>query len=323
MTYTQPTGSGSPAATPRVTAGASLARARALLDANEYAAALAEYEQLIAAGTDLAAACQGAGYILFLSGQLDRADALLSRSLAVNPANANALYLRDQIAAKRSALGQAPPPGYGDVAGTLGIYEYLTRDESPLSQQTVHLIDQLTMSARPHVIAYAGRRSQHPLPGKLRVLRALLVVLWALALLLQVPSARTAAGGPAGLHTQALAVMVTVTLLVVAIPALLYLVFAWTTRYTLVRGRLQVETGLLSRNIRTVELWRVARMELHRSLLNRITGDGTLVITIRDEQRPLLVTGLKRGRELEAVRQQLMNLVFALRGNPMVKGIIQ
>jgi hypothetical protein len=70
-----------------------------------------------------------------------------------------------------------------------------------------------------------------------------------------------------------------------------------------------------------------------------MTGDGTLVLTLtaepiagqkrrRQQIRPggeqfTYVTGLAKGSRLEATFQQLLNLTFLLRGNPVVKGIIQ
>jgi hypothetical protein len=64
-------------------------------------------------------------------------------------------------------------------------------------------------------------------------------------------------------------------------------------------------------------------------------GDGTLILTLGPEaqtehrrlRRPksavVKVPGLARGSQLTSLYQELLNLVFLLRGNPVVKGILQ
>jgi hypothetical protein len=66
-----------------------------------------------------------------------------------------------------------------------------------------------------------------------------------------------------------------------------------------------------------------------------MTGDGTLVLTLTfdpyGEHRRwrhrgvsvVKVPGIAQGAQLKELYQSLLNLVFLLRGNPIVKGIIQ
>jgi hypothetical protein len=111
------------------------------------------------------------------------------------------------------------------------------------------------------------------------------------------------------------------------------------TRIRIAQGRLQIEKGVLSKYLRNVDFWRVRNIELERTLVNRMTGDGTLVFMLspeavanrrhrRRKKRPDVeqfvdVTGFAKGSRLEDAYQQLLSLTFLLRANPVVKGIIQ
>jgi hypothetical protein len=46
------------------------------------------------------------------------------------------------------------------------------------------------------------------------------------------------------------------------------------------------------------------------------------VFHIVHEKKPLRVTGIARGAELESMVQELLHLTFLLHGNSVVKGII-
>jgi hypothetical protein len=62
---------------------------------------------------------------------------------------------------------------------------------------------------------------------------------------------------------------------------------------------------------------------LQRTFVNRSTGDGTLRFQTIPDKGILDLTGLVRGaRNLEATYQEFLNLVWLLRSNPVVKGII-
>ena len=107
-----------------------------------------------------------------------------------------------------------------------------------------------------------------------------------------------------------------------------------TTEVELDKGRLQIERGILSKRRTSIELWRIRDIELRRPLVNRLTRDGTLVLSLspsgasrlpgRRGQGRIRVTGLLRGSRLKRESyQDLLNLVFVLRSNAQVKGIIQ
>jgi hypothetical protein len=66
----------------------------------------------------------------------------------------------------------------------------------------------------------------------------------------------------------------------------------------------------------------VQDVQLRRSFLNQLTGDGTLVLAVLHETEPILVTGIARGERLDEIFQQLLNLVFTLRSSKTVQGII-
>jgi membrane protein YdbS with pleckstrin-like domain len=272
----------------------------------------------------------------------EQAVGLYERALAINPDHAGAK-------ARLSVLRPPPPPVAAVAASTVsatvassptaetgsiplgpdnefGVYEFLLQDKTPLSQQTVELMSSLHISRRASVIARAGKS----LP------RLLLLVGIVVALIVGGPHLSTAlridnvSSNPPSRSTW---VIVAVA---VCLAALLIMVArALTTHYTLARGRLQIEKGLFRRHVTNLELWRIQTIELEQSVLNRLTGDGTLRFTIhRDmtaiprsrtsrENKPLSVTGLAKGKELDDLFQQLLNLVFLLRSNPAVKGIYQ
>ncbi len=324
-------------------AGPSVARARKLFDDGDLDGSLAVYRALIEARAELGPACQGAGYISFLRKDYGEADRMLAASLEVQPSNPNALYLRGLVA---SATGNAEAarfyfvqvlaidPGHArarealeredrsrqsrqDAAASVaaaerapvkdqrgglqyGVYEYLRQDGSAISRQAIELIDALEIEVRPRFPAYMGRA----LRG---FIRPVFVVLLSVA--------------SAGIF-----------------PLIGY-IRVKCTRIRIAQGRLQIEKGVFSKHLKNIDLWRVRNIDLERTFVNRMTGDGTLILTLtadpvagRKRRRGrkqaagvqfAYVTGLAKGSRLEATFQQLLGLTFLLRGNPVVKGIIQ
>jgi hypothetical protein len=96
-----------------------------------------------------------------------------------------------------------------------------------------------------------------------------------------------------------------------------------TTRLRVERGRLQVERGLLTRTKRNLELWRVQNIVLERRGLHLLSGDGDLVFQGMTGTDPIVVTGIARGHDLDDLHEELLDLVFLLRTNPSIKGIVQ
>jgi len=298
-----------------------LDRATQLFQEGRLGESEAAFQELVASGEHQAEAYYALGVISVNRSDLPAASAYLNQALETNPQNDNAHYYLGVIAEKSATIDEALPHYYQALAanphhvgageavrrlesreGTVatvdenfaaayGVYEFLLRDESSISKQTVALIDELQRSVRPRVIAYFGRRPVRNLLS--------LVLLFGFVNLLRV----------------------------------------MTTNITLARGRLQIERGILSRRLISLELWRVRNLELDRSLFNRMTGDGTLVFTAFPEAVPghggrrelrktanlshLEVSGFAHGDDLKTTFQKLLNLTFLLRANPVVKGIIQ
>jgi membrane protein YdbS with pleckstrin-like domain len=59
-------------------------------------------------------------------------------------------------------------------------------------------------------------------------------------------------------------------------------------RYRVSNYRIDVERGLLSRTIDTLELWHVEDIKFHQSLMDRILGVGTITIYSNDATNPQL-----------------------------------
>jgi tetratricopeptide (TPR) repeat protein len=191
--------------------------------------------------------------------------------------------------------------------GQLGVLAYLMSDPTPLSRQAVALIQQLQIETRPRFLAYLGR---HPL-----VLTVLILAAGALLFL----------GSPLGLLALAL---------IFVIYGAMYIRVAC-TRIRIWQGRLQIQKGVFHKDLSNYDLWRVRAISLKKTLINRMTGDGTLSFALSPEASTehrrirgrkatiVKVPGLTHGSELASLYQDLLNLVFLLRGNPVVKGIIQ
>ncbi|MGN6872019.1 MAG: PH domain-containing protein [Solirubrobacteraceae bacterium] len=232
-----------------------------------------------------------------------------------------------QTSHERSHQQAVHPSRAGDASRTRGAYEYLIKDKSELSQQALALIDRLEMTHRPRVVAFLGRRATGPYSRSAKVVTRLLLLallVWILIVATHVEAVRKIDGPvtPAPIGS-ALVVSLVLGLLCVGT----YLLHAATTRYTLARGRLTVESGLLARNRRSLELYRVTNVALHRSMMNRITGDGSLVLTYTgpdsSASERIPVTGLQGIRDLRVTGSQLEDLAFTLRSNAVIQRFMQ
>jgi membrane protein YdbS with pleckstrin-like domain len=88
-----------------------------------------------------------------------------------------------------------------------------------------------------------------------------------------------------------------------------------TLKYRITNYRIDVTTGVLSRNIETLELWHVEEPRLHQSLLNRIFGVGSITILSHDATLPTLTLyGLPRPQELFRTIEQRVIAVKRQRG---------
>lgn len=83
------------------------------------------------------------------------------------------------------------------------------------------------------------------------------------------------------------------------------------TRWKLTSRRIEVESGLFNKKIDAIELWRVRDLELRQSLMDRLFGVSSLLVTAHDDREPVLeVRGLPGGR---AVYDRLMSAVMNAR----------
>ena len=319
-------------------------RARVLLEAGDLSGSEALFRRLFQHPGQIAAGWYGIGYIQLKRGDLSAAEESFKECLRTDPGHADAVFQLGFIAERhgssaaarewyqqaisinpqhrsaqgrlmavaggrentpsqaspqdsRSNLAEEPAP---DNIADYGVYGFLKQDNSVVSRQAIAIIDDLAIEARPTLIAYLGAY----------LWRALIVLLLGAGLLRMY--------------------------FLIAGPVLLLLFYLYvlSVRIRLHRGRLQIERGLLRRRLKNHDIWRVRNVDLDRRLLNRMSGDGMLVFDLtpyslgsqtRRARRgnTVRVIGLARGPRLIDVHQKLLNLEFLLRGNPVVKGIIQ
>ena len=333
-----------------------LEHAKRLITLGRLDDAEAAFSRLTAVPGHGAEAHYGAGFVRLRKGDVTGAESCFLSALAKDPAHANSLFQLGVIAERRGELERAQArfhqavaanPGHQGANDKLlaladrkpaagvatlphGVYEFLRNDPSALSRQTIAAMDAVRLERQPRFVAYLGRQV-----GRLATLLAVplgLLALDAPGRLTGLAPARLPTGDVAPLLTTALWVVVLLGL------AALALTFARvrTTTVTIGRGRIQIRSGLLTRRVYSVELWRVRNVKLERSLVHRVTGDGMLSLDLRGHDRALNgprrgregadeieLVGIARGPQLDTLHQQLLNLVFLLRANPVVKGIIQ
>ena len=74
------------------------------------------------------------------------------------------------------------------------------------------------------------------------------------------------------------------------VPLLAGLIYAWLVRlnaeYRLFQDSLEVESGIISRRIENIQLFRVRDLALAQSMLNRIAGVGDITVTSPDQSAP-------------------------------------
>ena len=89
-------------------------------------------------------------------------------------------------------------------------------------------------------------------------------------------------------------------------------------RYRISNYRIDFESGLLSKNIDTIELWHVEDIKFHQSLLDRIMGVGTISVMSHDAATPkLILHSVPKARELfETLKQRV---IAVKRGQGVVK----
>lgn len=95
-------------------------------------------------------------------------------------------------------------------------------------------------------------------------------------------------------------------LLVLPIPfAIYYHLSTKYTKYILTNQRLRIETGIISREIEEIELYRIQDTAVDQNVIDRTIGIGTITILSSDERSPTLrLPKIDRPREVrEKIRQ--------------------
>ena len=87
------------------------------------------------------------------------------------------------------------------------------------------------------------------------------------------------------------------------VPLLIGIAYSWLVRlgaeYRLYQDSLEIETGLVSRNIDNLQLFRIRDLSLRQSLLGRLLGVGDINVTSTDQSTPhLVIRGVAAPRAL-------------------------
>jgi uncharacterized membrane protein YdbT with pleckstrin-like domain len=82
-------------------------------------------------------------------------------------------------------------------------------------------------------------------------------------------------------------------------------------RWKLTSKRVEVESGLLSKRIDTLELWRIRDIEFRQSLVDRMAGVSSIVITAHDPAQPVIEVRCSPGDR--AVYDRLMSALMIAR----------
>jgi uncharacterized membrane protein YdbT with pleckstrin-like domain len=82
-------------------------------------------------------------------------------------------------------------------------------------------------------------------------------------------------------------------------------------RWKLTSRRIEIESGLFSKRVDTIELWRVRDVEFYQSLFDRMSGVSNINVTAHDGGIPALdIRGLPADR---SIYDRLMNAVMQAR----------
>ena len=155
------------------------------------------------------------------------------------------------------------------------VYRFLLEDPTPISQQTVKLIQRVECEVRPRYVAFVGRYLGHTLRRMFQFGAALVIiavvtsVVWA-SFPTVLPVSRSV------VNLVELLLGVSICLLPLVSAAVGY-VSVRCMRVRIAKGRLQIERGIFRKHLNNIDFWRVHNIDLDRRLVNRFTEDGTLV----------------------------------------------
>jgi uncharacterized membrane protein YdbT with pleckstrin-like domain len=106
-----------------------------------------------------------------------------------------------------------------------------------------------------------------------------------------------------GFYSNRLPVTRTTVVLVGLVPLLIGLLYSWlvrlSTEYRLFQESLEVQSGIISRQIENIQLFRVRDLGLAQSILNRLAGVGDIIVTSTDQSAPhYRLRGVENPREV-------------------------
>jgi|GEM_PF-3483058 len=200
----------------------------------------------------------------------------------------------------------------------LGVVEFLRRDQSSLSQHALDCIASLNRTGRFRVTAHL----QDLLTRLALLVGSAALASYALSRIapLQIGSAAVR------FHSSNAYEVVALAVLVWAAWATWTLLDCMTNTITIANGRVRWGHGVLGKHFEALDVWTVGDIDLGRNALQRLTGDGTLILRGTRHDRPtgspvrrarqLSLTGVAHGRELEGVYVSLLYLNFLLRAHP-------
>lgn len=108
------------------------------------------------------------------------------------------------------------------------------------------------------------------------------------------------------------------------LPLLIGVAYTWlvraTTEYRIYEDAIEVESGIFSKDIDHLQLFRVRDLGFHQSLLERILGIGTVTITSTDRSTPHLeLRGITGAREVYESLRRLVSTSQATRRTMVIE----
>ena len=108
------------------------------------------------------------------------------------------------------------------------------------------------------------------------------------------------------------------------VPILVGLLYSWlvrfSTEYRLFPDSLEVESGVISRRIENIQLFRVRDLGLAQSVVNRLAGVGDIIVTSTDQSAPhYRLRGVQDPREVYDRLRELVATSQATRRTMIVE----
>jgi membrane protein YdbS with pleckstrin-like domain len=265
------------------------------------------------------------GAIAELDGRVDDACDLYQEALSADATLGAARAKLERYHPLRHGIGAgaagAVNPRAESVGEQYGLYGLLLADGTPLSKRTLEIIDNLRMTVTPRFISHEGR--VYALVGLTIALFLLLKTSapdlshWQDGTVRFDPAFVSQFNGLFALWTHLAEFLLAVLI------GFQYLAVRCTS-YRLNMGRLEIRSGVILRRMHNIELWRVEETDMRQGLLNRLTGDTQqhFIVLSPQHKHVTKVAGLVGIEHVDDFYFQLRNLIFLLRSNPAVKGII-